>query len=206
MTVWALLDYGGVLCHPQPAEDRSALLRAGGGDPADPVAGEAFWAGYWAYRDAYDRADLEPAGYWRAVLGRPVEPDDVEELNRLDAASWLHPMQETLAVVGELARRGTRLALLSNAPEPLAAAIDAVDWLDLIEQRHYSSRLRTAKPDPEIYLQVLSRLGAAPEEVTFVDDRADNVAGAAALGLTALRFTDARALAVDFGLDPLLVG
>jgi 2-haloacid dehalogenase len=44
---------------------------------------------------------------------------------------------------------------------------------------------------------VRRRTGRALDRLVFVDDRADNVAAAAALGMDALLFTDADALRAD---------
>lgn len=191
MTPWLLLDYGGVLCTPQPEADRQALVRAAGMDP------QPFWAAYWRDRAPYDRAELDPATYWAGVLGRRPEPAQVAELDRLDVASWSHPQQASLDAVAAVP--GVRLALLSNAPATLADAIETLDWMRAVPRRFYSCRLGVTKPDPAAYTGVLDALGAEPADVTFVDDRADNVAGARAVGLRALLFTDPTALAADLG-------
>ena len=53
------------------------------------------------------------------------------------------------------------------------------------------------KPDPAIYRLALARFGLAPHDAVFVDDNRDNVAGAEAVGITALHFTDAGTLRRD---------
>ena len=92
------------------------------------------------------------------------------------------------------AHAGVRLALLSNAPEPLATAIDHTGWSASFDRRFYSCRVGLAKPDPAVYEAVLSGLGATPRSVLFIDDRAENVLAATALGLQAVRFTSAEEL------------
>ncbi len=47
------------------------------------------------------------------------------------------------------------------------------------------------KPQPEIYLLAAERLGVAPSACVFVDDLAENVAGAEAVGMTGVRHRDA---------------
>lgn len=49
---------------------------------------------------------------------------------------------------------------------------------------------RLVKPDAAIYRLALDRFGIAAEEALFVDDRADNVAGAEALGIRGHLFRD----------------
>ena len=167
-----------------PGAGRRAVL-AGVLGPAPPV------------RPGFDR----PADYWRQVAGRELDPDEVAGIETVDVAGWSRPYGETLEIARRLADGGARLALLSNCPEPMAVAIDAMSWTDLIPRRFYSCRLGVTKPDPAIFETVLAQLGAAPADVTLVDDRPDNVAGAAAAGLRALLFTDPATLAEDLQGD-----
>jgi 2-haloacid dehalogenase len=60
------------------------------------------------------------------------------------------------------------------------------------------------KPDPAIYRLALDRFGIAAEDAVFVDDRADNVAAADAVGIRGLLFTDADALRADLAQLDLL--
>jgi 2-haloacid dehalogenase len=50
------------------------------------------------------------------------------------------------------------------------------------------------KPEARIYRLMLERFGTRPEDTVFVDDSADNIEGAAALGIDAIFFTGAEAL------------
>jgi putative hydrolase of the HAD superfamily len=198
---WVVFDYGGVLCTDQPEADRRALVAVAGLDPDSRGEAEAFWTAYWRDRPPYDRAELDPAAYWSGVLGRPVGHAEVAAIDAADVSSWSHPQPATLAVVDALARDGVGLALLSNAPVSLADEVDRLDWTRRIPHRFYSCRLRATKPDPAAYGQVLAALGADAGTVTFVDDRPDNVAAAAAVGIRALRFTDPAALAAALGVE-----
>ena len=53
------------------------------------------------------------------------------------------------------------------------------------------------KPDPAIYRRVLDILGAPAERVLFIDDRQQNVDGAAMAGIKAVRFQNESALRKD---------
>jgi len=57
-----------------------------------------------------------------------------------------------------------------------------------------SARIGIAKPDPGIYEAMLRRLDLKASEVLFVDDRAENVAAAARLGVHVLWFVHAEEL------------
>jgi putative hydrolase of the HAD superfamily len=193
---WVLFDYGGVLCRNQSEADRQALVTAAGVADAD-----RFWRVYWDLRRPYDEGSIDPLDYWSQVTGRELGPDEVVGIETVDVAGWSRPYGETLEIAGRLAAGGTRLALLSNCPEPMAVAIDAMSWTDLIPRRFYSCRLGITKPDPAIFDRVLGEIGATAAEVTFVDDRPDNIAAAAAVGLRALLFTDPATLAEDLRGD-----
>jgi putative hydrolase of the HAD superfamily len=114
---------------------------------------------------------------------------------RVDVAGWMTLNPQTLpALIRFMTHAGVRLALLSNAPEPLATAIDHSGWAPSFDRRFYSCRLGLAKPDSAVYKAVLDDLGATPQSVLFIDDRPENVLAAAPLGLQAVRFTSAEEL------------
>ena len=187
MTPRLLVDYGEVLSAPL-AEDAIADLAALAGQPR-----AAFLDRYWELRPAYDLG--QPAiEYWSAVLDRDLggSPRLADRLTRVDVRGWLRRNPLTLrAILGHVHRTGARLALLSNAPEPLARAIDQHPWSRHFDHRYYSCRLRAAKPDPRAFELVLSDLGERPEQVLFIDDRAENTRAARDLGMRSITFTSA---------------
>ncbi|WP_206366287.1 HAD family hydrolase [Sphingomonas flavalba] len=56
---------------------------------------------------------------------------------------------------------------------------------------------KLVKPDPAIYRLALARFGVEAADALFVDDRADNVAGAQSVGMRGHHFTDATALRAE---------
>ena len=182
-----LVDYGEVLSAPL-AEDAIAALAALADQPRS-----AFLDRYWELRPAYDLG--QPAiEYWSAVLDRDLSssPRLADRLTRVDVRGWLRRNPLTLrAILGHVHRTGARLALLSNAPEPLARAIDQHPWSRHFDHRYYSCRLRAAKPDPRAFELVLGDLGERPDEVLFIDDRAENTRAARDLGMRTITFTSA---------------
>lgn len=185
---WILFDYGNVLSLPQPADEVAGMARAAGADP------EAFRREYWAHRREFDRGTLGPAAYWEKAAGRPLSPAEVGRLVAMDVASWAHPDEGSLAILRELLEQGRDVALLSNAPECFADALDELPWIAAIPHRFYSARLGLAKPDRRIYEHVAAELGGDPADMLFIDDREDNVEGARAAGMRAVRYTGATAL------------
>jgi putative hydrolase of the HAD superfamily len=192
MDRWLLLDYGQVLCTAPPADEWAALHRAARPD----LTGDAFYELYWSHRAAYDRGDLTAAGYW-AEVAPEADPASVAAggaVRALDVDIWMHPHQPSVDALAGRAAEGWRLALFSNAPVEVAAAIDGLGWLKPVERRFYSCHLGRVKPEPEAYLAVLDGLGVEAGRVVFFDDREANVQAARKLGIRAHVFTDAAQL------------
>ena len=184
---WALFDYGGVICTPQPDSDVALLASAAG------VPVPAFCDAYWAHRLDYDRAELDGTTYWQKVaagVGRSFTAAQVAELIRLDIASWLHLRPGTVTLIEDVAAAGYRLAMLSNAPAEVAEVVAGLPVAAHFEHCVFSCYLGLLKPAPECYRAVLAMLGASPADVVFLDDRPDNVAGAQALGIRSVQFID----------------
>jgi putative hydrolase of the HAD superfamily len=183
---WVVFDYGGVICTPQPDED-VALLAAAAGVPVPD-----FQAAYWAYRYSWDRAELDGTTYWHkvaAALGLSFSAPQMAELTRLDIASWLHLRDGTVALIDDLVAAGYPLALLSNAPAEVAEVVADLPVARAFEHCAFSCFLGAAKPDPGCYQAVLGMLGARPADVVFIDDRPENIAAAAALGIRGVPFS-----------------
>ena len=181
-----IFDIGGVLCI--QGFDVAAAAAVLGAEPA------ALEAGYWAGRDRYDRGCSSTA-YWAGVAaasGAPrPEPGAVAQLVELDCQRWRSVAGEVSAMLDSLARRGCRLGLLSNAPKPLAETVRAASWSAGFEHRVFSSDLGLMKPDPRCYQVVLARFGVPAASAAFFDDRPENVAAAAQLGIQAQLFPGA---------------
>jgi len=61
-----------------------------------------------------------------------------------------------------------------------------------------SCYLGLRKPDPAIYQRTLDILGRPAERILFIDDRAENVAGAVQAGMKAIQFTNEEQLRGEF--------
>jgi putative hydrolase of the HAD superfamily len=192
---WILVDYGEVLSAPLSRDTIEELSALAGQDPNE------FLDRYWRPRLDYDLGDA-PERYWSQVLCRDLGDDAVlvDQLTLVDVLGWLRLNSLTLRTVLTAAEvSGAQLALLSNAPEPLAVAIDQSTWSQGMARRFYSCRLHHAKPDPAVFALVLTELEADPKDVLFIDDRAENTFAADKLGLRTITFTSASALEREIG-------
>lgn len=174
---WVVFDYGEVISRPTGALPELAGLLG--------VPVEDFEPAYWKARDAYDRGqpDLE---YWRAVgevAGAAVDEELAARLTEVDVRGWLHPDPGSVELIEELASEGVPLALLSNAPVSFARVAEREPWARHFEHLVFSGDLGVAKPDPRIFAALAERLGAAPQDCVFFDDRQVNVDAANAAGL-----------------------
>ncbi|MER6568278.1 HAD family phosphatase [Streptomyces sp. NPDC001093] len=188
-----LFDMFGVLARVQSPESQAAIERTAG------VSGKRFWDAYWSLRHSYDRGDILGSAYWQRVgerLGMPFTGRQVEDLIAADLAGWSEVDQESVDFLAELADGGTRLGLLSNIPEELAAHYeDTQKWLGHFSVVGLSCRIGSAKPEPAAYEWCSRELGLPAEEILFVDDRSDNVQAARRVGMRGHLFTGVGALA-----------
>jgi len=109
------------------------------------------------------------------------------------------PWPDSIAVVRALAQSGrVRLATLNNESEELNRhRIELFGLRDVFPTFFTSCWLGTRKPSREIYRRVLGMTQTEPARTLFVDDRIQNLAPAAALGIRTLHFTAANRLRDD---------
>ncbi len=104
----------------------------------------------------------------------------------------------TVALLDELAARGSRLLALTNwSAETFPRARRRFPFLDRFEGIVVSGEEQVTKPDPEVFRRLLERYDVPPDEVVFVDDSAVNIEAARRLGMTALLFTGPEQLRGD---------
>ena len=127
----------------------------------------------------FERGELTEEEYFATYGDLEV---DVEAFHRArrQGYAWIQGMRELLE---ELAGVVDRVAA-SNYPvwiEELASGM-----LDGCFERVLASHhLGVRKPDQDFYRRLCQRIDRPPQEVLYVDDRQDNVAAAAALGMRA---------------------
>lgn len=96
----------------------------------------------------------------------------IADLATADIVSWSAVDQTMVALLGELAASGHRLALPSNIPEELAAHYEIHhSWLEMFQVRGFSCRIGHAKPNPAAFRWCLDALAVPADQVVSVDDR-----------------------------------
>lgn len=149
-------------------------------------------AGEWPTADEYLDAFADETGSTRITLEQWADA-------RIRAS---HPNPGVVATLARARDLGT-VSLLSNNPSVFAAALPLIapDVVTLLgENRLVSAGLGVRKPDARVFELALERYGASAVDTFFVDDSAENVDGARALGITAHHYTgDDDALFAAFG-------
>jgi 2-haloacid dehalogenase len=101
----------------------------------------------------------------------------------------------TVDVLAEVRNAGLPTYALSNwSAETFPAARPRYSFLEWFDGIVISGEVRVAKPDRRIFDELLERYGLQPGSVVFIDDVAENVTAAEALGIRSILFTDAAAL------------
>jgi putative hydrolase of the HAD superfamily len=133
-----------------------------------------------------------------AELGDLLGPVSDEELARFqdaEHAAW-RPARSLVSSAHALLRvlrdRGLRLAVVTNTwPDPpklVRREFDELGVTPLVDAVVLSGEVGARKPEPAIFEAALAALGVAAEDAVFVGDRlVDDVAGAAAVGMTTVQ-------------------
>ena len=120
------------------------------------------------------------------ALGRGHTPALVDELLELEddgILSDIHLYDDSLPVVRELRARGTATALISNCSHNTRPVVDRLGLEEAFDAVILSFEVGAAKPQPEIYLAALERVGTTADRSIFVDDQPTYCDGAAELGI-----------------------
>lgn len=108
------------------------------------------------------------------------------------AAIWLdgyEPIAGTVALVDKLAAANYRLLFLSdNTPERVAYLDRRYGFLAKFDDGIFSYAAGYVKPDPRLYRQVLEKAARSPHDCIYIDDRAELLAPARALGMQVIAF------------------
>jgi FMN phosphatase YigB (HAD superfamily) len=187
-----LFDLGGVVCRFLPERRLSALAQACG-VPPETVDEVLFVSGFDHLCDLGKVPVEEILDRVRAGLGFSGGLRELQELWCLA----FDPDPAVLALVERVRPRRTGL-FTDNGP----LLLDAMPWAfpevaERFDELIFSCVIGETKPLPHAFTRALEVLDAHPERTLFVDDSARNVEAARELGITAVRFEDARRLEAD---------
>ncbi len=131
-------------------------------------------AGEWNTSEAY-------LAQFERVTGVQLTLQDWQRARALAST----PIPQSVAALALASTLGV-VSLLSNNPSPFAESLPvlAPDVTAIVgENRLVSCQLGIRKPDPRVYRLALDHYGARAGDCFFADDSAENIAGAASVGI-----------------------
>jgi putative hydrolase of the HAD superfamily len=186
-----LFDVGGVLLtNGWDQRERVVVLEYFGLDLA------AFEARSPAVYDAWERGTISVEAYLDATVF--YEP---RSFSRDEFFAFLlkqsNPLPNgALGILSEVAASGKfLLGALNNEPrETNEYRFERYGLRNFFSVALSSCYLGLRKPEPAIYQRALDILGRPAERILFIDDRPENISGAMAAGMKAIRFDGAEGL------------
>jgi len=182
-----LFDYGMVLSGPPRLSAWARMLAVTGLNDAQ------LHSAYWEHRHAYDRGTYTGGEYWLAVgnfTGQSFDPAQVAALIAADNDLWTELNPPMVAWAQQLQSAGIRTGILSNIGDEMASGIlRKFPWMSDFHHCTWSHSLKLAKPELAIYQHAAAGLETPIQQILFLDDREENIAAAAQLGMQTLHYT-----------------
>jgi putative hydrolase of the HAD superfamily len=188
-----MVDVDGVLVHGRTVDGRPVFsdLKADLGLSYERLRAE-FFNRHWEAIVTGREPMLPRLAAVLAEIAPEISPDQL-------VAYWMRNdsrmLPEDLAAMDEARAAGLKVYLATNQEHIRAAYL--MDEMGLgahVDGIAYSAALGVRKPDADFYRLAAAQVGAAPEEIGFVDDVAENVAAARRAGWRAVQFTGAETL------------
>jgi epoxide hydrolase-like predicted phosphatase len=134
------------------------------------------------------RGEISEEAHWKWVLSHFHLQDD--ELPRFRDMFWGgDDLDIELIAYIESLRPRYRTALLSNAWSGARATMTRrYRMLQAFDESIFSAEIGLAKPDAAIYEYMLDKLALPAEKTVFIDDVAENIEAAKALGMQGIVF------------------
>lgn len=200
MKTSAIFDFGGVLIDWNPRHLYRKVFQ-------DARAMEDFLADVCTHD--WQEMQNETRTWAEAVAERVALFPEHRPLIEMYRSRWAEMIGDahwdTVAIMDAMRQRGTRLYGLTNwSAEMFPHARRRFDFIDWFEGVVVSGEVGVRKPSPGIFVHLFSRYRFDPGEAVFIDDNAENVAAARALGLDSHLFTSAAGLRTELEAIGLL--
>ncbi|MBO7515430.1 MAG: HAD family phosphatase [Lachnospiraceae bacterium] len=179
-----VLDMGNVLLDYNPEFVLNTFCSSK--DEKNVIRKELFEGPEWVLGDRGDIKDKD-----RFDLVRVRVPERYHEALRKCTDHWdicMSPLGGAEAFCRQVKAAGYGIYVLSNASDLFYTYFPKFLPLSFFDGVFVSSDYRMLKPDPEIYETFLQKYSLKADECLFIDDRADNVAGAQKVGMQTFRF------------------
>jgi len=128
---------------------------------------------------------ISEAEFWKefsVALGKPEPVDCAKKYRQMYRENFVL-FTEVFDLVKDLKSRGIKTVVLSNILNFQADIIRENKGYDIFDEVTLSCKEGMQKPDLDIFLLTIKRLGLKPGECVFIDDKETNTAVAAGLGM-----------------------
>lgn len=122
------------------------------------------------------------------LAGAPEQEENIRKIHAT-VGNTIELFPYVMDLILDLKARGYHIYILSNYSENmLNQTREKLEFLPLVDGAVFSYAYKQLKPQREIYLTLLDEYWLEPEESVFLDDRAENIEGAEALGIHGILF------------------
>ncbi|MBQ8173959.1 MAG: HAD family phosphatase [Clostridia bacterium] len=196
-----IFDFGQVLVHFSP--EYMTKRYVSDEEDARLISSVVFDRLYWDRLDDGTITDEEVMAASRMRLPERLwDTADKVYYNWIYNLPEMEGMRELILHIKE--KYGTRVFLLSNIATYFADHASEIPIISLLDGCVFSAACGRVKPNADIYEHLCEKFGILPGESLFVDDRAENIAGARAVGMDGYLF-DGDAQKLRAYLDGLLL-
>ena len=149
----------------------------------------------------FQTGKINPQQFW-ALFNERVAASKEEKYRKVPVVEndlfrlYFHPSKnlETVELIQQLKKKHRLVCGTNTIDSHWENHMERGDY-SFFNQTYASNKIGCAKPDPHFFELILEAEETAAEEAYFTDDKAENVAAAASLGIHAELFTSADDLA-----------
>lgn len=189
-----IFDMDDVLCHYDLGRRLRALSQISGKTPRDIRA--AIWDS--GFEDDADSGGYPDADVYLAEFSYRIG-------HTITRKQWIAARRESMIAsldvlaLAEAIGKTARIALYTNNGPIVKNSLDELfpEASAIFRERYCSYEFGTKKPDPQSFTKLLAKIGVAPADTWFIDDKRSNVQGARLAGLKAHHFRSCEAFAKD---------
>jgi len=195
-----IFDIGNVLIRWQPERLYRTLF-------ANDETIEAFFSetGLLARNIELDRGEPFATGLADLAAQHPHHAEALHAFNHRWPETLAGEIPETVAMLEQIrAARIPNFAITNFSREKFDIALAMYPFLNGFDDIVVSADVGIVKPDLDIFRVLLKRQNLDPERSLFIDDNAENIAAAEALGLVTHHFADPQVLRQDLVARGLL--
>ncbi|HOJ88479.1 MAG TPA: HAD family phosphatase [Pseudothermotoga sp.] len=145
--------------------------------------------------DLTDKGEIEEENLWAMMIQRYPEYEEHILHMKQTITELLNPIEENVALLPSLKKRGYRLFVLSNFGRRTFEYIHRkYEFFKYFDGMVISSHVNQIKPAEDIFRTLINRYSVVPERAVFIDDKYENIQTAKRLSFNTIHLTDHKQL------------